>query len=188
MLERNVQLTDGLILLRQPRPADIPAITVAVRESLAELQPWMDWATAAYDEAAARRWLEFTTLAWEHTSSFPFAITEALTGQYLGVCGLDGLDPKARCCNLGYWVRTSRARQGLASRAARLAGRFAFEEIGLVRAEIVIAVENLASQRVAEKVGAKREGIFPNRMVVREEVYDAVIYALTPADLGLEPK
>jgi ribosomal-protein-serine acetyltransferase len=181
----NIQLTDGLILLRPPRPDDVPALNEAVHESLAELHPWMDWATEAYDEAAARRWLEFAQLYWEHFSGFQFAITDAGNGQYIGNCSVDGINPKSRSCNLGYWVRTSRTGQGIASRAAHLAARFAFETAGLVRVEIAIAVGNIASQRAAEKAGAHYEGILSNHMVVRTDMYDAVMYSLTPADFGL---
>lgn len=184
-MDTNVQLTDGVLLLRPPCPGDIPAITAAVRESLAELHPWMDWATASYNEASASRWLEFAQLAWQHASGFQFVITDANTCEYIGNCGVDGINEKYRFCNLGYWVRTSRTRQGIASRAARLAARFAFETVGLVRIEIVIAVGNLASQRVAQKAGARYEGLLLNRMVVRTNVYDAVMYSLTPADFGL---
>jgi ribosomal-protein-serine acetyltransferase len=186
-MDTNIHLTDGLILLRPPRPDDVPALNEAVHESLAELHPWMDWATEAYDEAAARRWLEFSQLYWEHSSGFQFAITDAATGQYIGNCGVDGINPKYRFCNLGYWVRTSRTGQGIASRAVRLAARFAFETADLVRAEIVIATGNIASQRAAQKAGAHYEGILLNRMIVRAEVLDAVMYSLTPVDFGLAP-
>jgi len=80
----NIELTDGSILLRPPHPDDVPALTEAVHESLAELHPWMDWATDAYDEATARRWLEFAQLYWKHSSGFQFAITDAESGQYIG--------------------------------------------------------------------------------------------------------
>ncbi len=184
-MDTNFQLTDDLILLRPPCAADAPAVVEAVRASLTELHPWLDWATDAYDETATRRWLEFVSLTWEHASGFPFAIIDAQTGQYLGGCGLDGLNRQSRSCNMGYWVRSSRAGQGIASRAVRLAARFAFETVGLTRVEMVIAVENLASQRAAQKAGAKYEGILREHTVVRSAVHDAAIYSLTPADLGL---
>jgi RimJ/RimL family protein N-acetyltransferase len=182
-MDTNLQLTDGLVLLRPPRAADAPAITAAARASLAELHPWLGWATPAYDENSARRALEFASLAWRHASGFQFAVTDAQTGEYLGNCGLDGLDSHKRTCNLSYWVRTRCAGQGIASRAARLAAHFAFETLGTVRIEIVIAAENLASQRVAQKIGAKYEKTLPEHLVVRTTLHDAVIYALTPFDL-----
>jgi RimJ/RimL family protein N-acetyltransferase len=184
----NIQLTDGSLLLRPACRKDASAQTAAVRESLAELHPWMDWATDSYDEAAALRWLEAVGLAWEHSSAFHFAITDANDGEYIGSCGLDGINQDYRFCNLGYWVRTSRTRQGVAARAVRLVARFAFETVRLVRAEIVIASSNLASQRVAQKAGAHFEGTLLNRMVVHTDVYDAAMYSLTPADFDLPKK
>jgi len=184
-MDTNVQLTDGVLLLRPPCPGDIPIITTAVRESLTELHPWMDWATNSYNEASALRWLEFAQLAWQHSSGFQFVVTDANTSEYIGNCSVDGINQKYRFCNLGYWVRTSRTRKGIASRAVRLAARFAFETVGLVRVEIVIAVGNIASQRAAQKAGARYEGLLLNRMVVRTNIYDAVMYSLTPANLGL---
>ena len=42
---------------------------------------------------------------------------------------------------------------------------------------------NAASQRVAGKLGATREGEFRNRLVVRGEAVDAVVFSLVPRDL-----
>ena len=67
--------------------------------------------------------------------------------------------------------------------AIRLAARFGCEELGLYRIEIVAAVDNIASQRVAEKAGAVREGVLRNRLLVRGESQDAVLFSLLPGDL-----
>jgi RimJ/RimL family protein N-acetyltransferase len=82
-------------------------------------------------------------------------------------------------------VRSSRHGKGFAARATKLIAKFAFESVKLIRAEIVIAVGNTASKRVAEKAGAHHEGIMLNRMVVGREIYDAHMYSLLPSDFGL---
>ena len=87
--------------------------------------------------------------------------------------------------NLGYWVRSSRHGQGIAGRAAKLIARFGFERAGIIRAEIVMAVPNEKSRRVAEKIGAHYEGILLNRMVVGKTIYDAHMFSLLPSDFGL---
>ena len=53
----------------------------------------------------------------------------------------------------------------------------------LLRAEIVVAVGNHASLRVAQKAGAKREGILRDRLIVRDKIYDAVMHSLTRQDV-----
>jgi ribosomal-protein-serine acetyltransferase len=92
-----------------------------------------------------------------------------------------------RYANLFYWVRSSRLRQGVASAAVRLLARYAFETVGLQRVEIVVAVGNAASARVAEKVGAVREGILRNRIFLHGSSYDAFSYSLIPGDLDRTP-
>jgi len=86
--------------------------------------------------------------------------------------------------NLGYWVRTTAAGRGIATQAARLMARFAFEQVGLHRVEIVAAIPNIASQRVAEKTGAVREGVLRNRLLIRGVSQDAMLFSLIPSDLS----
>jgi RimJ/RimL family protein N-acetyltransferase len=61
--------------------------------------------------------------------------------------------------------------------------RFSFEQVGLHRDEILAAVPNVASQRVAEKAGAVREGVLRNRLLIGGESQDAVLFSLIPEDL-----
>jgi RimJ/RimL family protein N-acetyltransferase len=73
----------------------------------------------------------------------------------------------------------------VATVAALLAASFGFTKLALQRIEIVAAVGNVASQRVAERAGAKREGVLRNRLLLHGRAVDAVMYSLIPADLQL---
>jgi ribosomal-protein-serine acetyltransferase len=179
----SIQLTDEDMLLRPFRLDDSAHLYCAVRESLKELKPWMSWATADYTEMTAREYITIARARWEEHTYYAFAITRP--GELLGGCTLSSVHPIYHFCNLGYWVRTSCHGHGIAGRAAKLAARFAFEQLGLIRVEIVIAVGNQASLRVAEKIGAHDEGILLNRMVVGKAIYDAHMYSLVPSDSGL---
>jgi RimJ/RimL family protein N-acetyltransferase len=179
----SISLIDEDILLRPFRRDDSNALYAAVRESLKELKPWMSWATDGYSEQTARDYIMIAQARWEEHTYYALAITRR--DQVLGACTLSSIHALYRFCNLGYWVRTSCHGQGIAGRAAKLAARFAFEQLGLIRVEIVIGVENQASIRVAEKIGAHGEGILLNRMVVGKSIGDAHMYSLIPADFGL---
>jgi Acetyltransferases, including N-acetylases of ribosomal proteins len=98
--------------------------------------------------------------------------------------GINRIDRQNRVGNVGYWVRTQATGRGVATTAVRLAARVGFEQAGLRRLEFLVSVENEASQRVAEKVGARREGVLRRRLRVRERVDDAFLYALLPDDLA----
>ena len=179
----SVPLIEGDLLLRPFRLPDSQQLYCAVKESLKELKPWMSWATDTYTELTAREYITIARARWEEHSFYAFAITRA--DEILGGCTLSSIHSIYHFCNLGYWVRTSCHGQGVAGRAAKLAARFAFENLGLIRVEIVIAVENQASLRVAEKIGAHDEGILLNRMVIGKSIYDAHMYSLLPSDFGL---
>jgi RimJ/RimL family protein N-acetyltransferase len=185
MISFDTTLTDGVITLRPLNMDDLPGLMVAVHESVAEIMPWMDWCTPAYDEDFARSWLATLPKAWEAGTQYGLAITDAQTGRFLGGTGLNHINYTHRLANVGYWVRTSATGRGVATRAARLVGEFAARQVGLLRAEIVVAVGNKPSLRVAAKSGAHREGVLRNRLIVREKILDAVMHSLTPQDFGL---
>ena len=47
----------------------------------------------------------------------------------------------------------------------------------LKRIEIVAAVENDLSQKVAERAGAYKEGIARNRLLIHKRFHDAAVYS-----------
>ncbi|MDX1688424.1 MAG: GNAT family N-acetyltransferase [Candidatus Promineifilaceae bacterium] len=187
MVSRDVELSDGVVILRPPGPDDVKGLFAAVHESRDALRPWMGWVSDDYTIADTRTWIESQPSNWEEGAHYGFLITDD-EGTVLGTCGLGHPNNVHRFANLGYWVRSGRRGEGIAGRATRLLAAFGFRELDLVRVEIVVSVGNAASLRVAEKVGARREGVLRNRILVRDAVHDAVMHSLVPADLGLEPR
>ncbi|MBW2085736.1 MAG: GNAT family N-acetyltransferase [Deltaproteobacteria bacterium] len=176
-------MSDGWVLIKPHGPDYLDQVYEAVLESRAELMLWMPWIHADYSIKDTREWLKARPEAWEQGTDYAFAIFDCQDGFFLGSCGLNHINRDDGFANLGYWVRTDRVRRGAATAAARLLARFGFEELKLNRIEIVVATGNKASQRVADKVGATREGVLRNRIVVRDKVYDAVMFSLIPHDL-----
>ncbi|NOH00806.1 MAG: GNAT family N-acetyltransferase [Chloroflexi bacterium] len=179
------KLTDGVVTLRPYEFGDEYELHKAVQESLPELSPWMSWANTTYNKEAAKNFVAVTRAEWSRGALYSFAVTNARTQEFLGGCGLSHIHPIYKFCNLGYWIRTSQHGCGFAGRAAKLAARYAFEHVKLIRVEIVIAVGNHASKRVAEKIGAHYEGILLNRMTVNRDIHDAHMFSLLPSDFGL---
>ena len=100
-----------------------------------------------------------------------------------GGVGINQINRAYNFGNLGFWVRASRVRNGVAISAARLAARFAFRELALTRVELVALVDNLASRRVAEKLGATFECAARNRLVHNGVPFAAAMYSLVPGDI-----
>ncbi len=181
-MQTSPEPTDGIVRIRPTRSADAEAVYPAVRESIAELSPWAAWCGLDYSMAECKSWLGSRDEARANGDEFDFAVLDAREEVFLGACGLNQVNRVHNFANLGYWVRTGRTGQGIATAAVRLVARFGFETLGLTRLEVVVAVANVASQRVAEKAGATREGILRNRHVVRDMIYDSVMFSLIPGD------
>ena len=71
---------------------------------------------------------------------------------------------------------------GHATRAVRLALRFAFEHAGLHRVQPAIIPRNLRSVRVAEKAGFRLEGRALRYLKINGTWEDHDVYALTVED------
>ena len=178
-----VELIEGPILIRTLRKEDVSPLYEAARESVAEVSPWLPWCHENYSIEETREFIASRELASQNGEWYSFGIFEKDGGRFLGGVGINFINRVHQMANLGYWVRTSAAGRGIATKATRAVARFAFEQIGLNRIEIVAAVGNIPSQRVAEKAGAVREGVLRNRLLIRGESQDAVMFSLVKEDL-----
>ena len=183
-MEDRIELSDGRVTLRRYREEDAEPVYRAVRESIREISPWMPWCHNGYSFDDSKTWSASRDDAWAKGEEYDFIIISNDDGFPLGVCGLNHFDNENRFANVGYWVRTGKTKQGVATSAILLLARFGFDELKLNRIEIVVSTENKPSQRVAEKAGATQEGILRKRLVVRDRVYDAVMYSMIPEDIG----
>ena len=174
---RAVELTDGVVRLRAPQLSDGPAVAAAVGRALESLAPWMPWATPDYDTTSARTWIR---LEGEH--AHPFLILGD-DGDIAGSVGINQVDPANLRANLGYWLAPAYTGRGWATRATRLAARHGFAAAGLHRLEIAMSVENSPSRAVAERAGARFEGIARGYLHLHGRFHDARLYSLLPTDL-----
>jgi ribosomal-protein-serine acetyltransferase len=182
-LAPTTELVEEPLRLRPWQAQDAQGLFDAVRSSVDSVGRWLPWCHAGYDLDDARAWTSHCQDGWSRGEHFAFPIFDLRTGELLGGAGLNQRNRQHRSANLGYWVRQSRQGEGIAARAARLVARFGFEQLGLVRIEIVAMPDNHASRRTAEKIGARFEAIARQRLWANEQAHDAAVYGLIAADL-----
>lgn len=175
-------LTDGHVTLRPHRAIDAAALAEAVCESVGTVGRWQDWCHAGYTSADAAAWIATCQKHWLMGDGHEFLVFDATTDALLGGMGVNHLNREHRFANLGYWVRESAQGQGVATRAGKLAARFAFDAVKVSRLEIVAARDNVASRKTAERIGGSYEGILRNRLVLQGISMDAAMYSLIPSD------
>ena len=82
-------------------------------------------------------------------------------------------------------MRRSERGRGIVPDALRTLGRYGFGELGLGRIELITDPDNRTSQRVAEKVGFRREGVLRSHLLHPDgRRRDSVMFSLLPGELA----
>ncbi|WP_246100899.1 GNAT family N-acetyltransferase [Streptococcus cuniculipharyngis] len=89
-----------------------------------------------------------------------WAIEEKKTGTLLGAIRLENLSWADKKADLAYFIRRESWGQGYATQVVKTISFLSFQEFGLAELNIVTHLENLASQRVAQKAGFQELGQF----------------------------
>jgi len=176
-------LSDGNIGLRQFTLKDVPPLFNAIRESMTQLSAWMVWAHPGYSMEDTQSFVLKCGPGWEKGEQYSFAIIDVHDGEFLGSVGLSAVNRAHGFANLGYWVHSRKTRHGVATSATRMAARFSFQTLKLNRVELLVPTPNVASQRVAEKAGAQREGLLRKRLQLNGIAHDAFVYSFVQEDL-----
>src|SRR5262245_53873349 len=176
-------LTDGVVALRPWRERDVPAIALACRDD--EIAWWLDQVPQPYGEADARTYVAMTRRGWKERTHSAFAVSDAADGHVLGSIGVGWQDPEHGVAEVGYWVVREARGRGVATRATVLVSRWAFDACGAERLQLRADRLNVASQRVAERAGFRREGVLRSvRFNPRQgRRVDFVLYSLLPGEL-----
>jgi RimJ/RimL family protein N-acetyltransferase len=177
------QILTPRLLLRPPRAEDAQSHFEAARESLGEVGRWLSWCKASMTLKESEDWVAQCRDAWQRDSFYNLWMFERQEGRYVGSCGINEIDSFRRIGNLGYWIRTSRQGCGYATEAATVVAQFGFDQLEMMRLEIVAAAGNMPSRRVATKLGAQCEGLARNRLRVHGVQHDAYVFSLIPGDL-----
>ena len=111
------------------------------------------------------------------------AMAIELGGRVVGGIGI-GVNSHGYKATVGYWVAAASRGQGVCTRALRVLSRHALETLELQRVDLVTDPDNAASQRVAEKVGFRREGVLRAHLRHPDgRIRDSVMFSLLPREL-----
>ena len=172
-----VELRGDDVVLRPWRFEDAPAVERACQDP--EISRWIPWVPRPYSRADADTYLQGCLESGDER--YPFAVV-AETGELLGSIDM-GLNSQRYRGHIGYWVAAEARGQGVCTRALRLLARWALEELELQRLELITDPDNVASQRVAEKVGFRREGVLRAHLRHPDgRIRDSVVFSLLPGE------
>ncbi len=181
------------------RPATLEGRVVRLEPLAATHVP--DLTAAGHDESIWRYMRYGTILTQEQMAGFvrsllagqargtdlPFAVVHLATGRAIGMTRYMDIRPHDRGLEIGgTWYAVAYQRTAVNTECKYLLLRHAFEDLGCLRVQIKTDVRNERSQRAIERLGAVREGVLRNHMIlpdgtVRSSVYYSILLEEWPA-------
>ena len=157
--------TDGVVTIRRQRAADLDRDLEAKDDEQVDRlwQPGERTSWEAMSDSARRthalRGLLTNADVFQTGPRWTFAVDTAEDTGVAGVeCDLAGEHVPRGEANISYWCHPDHRGRGLVPRAVRLALRFLVDHTGAREAHVSVDVDNAASQRVADAVGAEAVG------------------------------
>ena len=99
-------------------------------------------------------------------------------GRIVGSIGLFHADWEVRSAEIGYGVGSGSRGNGYATEALAAVSRWALADGGLQRVWLTANVDNVASVRVAEKAGFRREGTLRRAAMEPDGLHDQALFSL----------
>ncbi|MBV9998562.1 MAG: GNAT family N-acetyltransferase [Verrucomicrobia bacterium] len=149
-----------------------------VASSRQELSHSFTWCTPGYTVETARAWLQSRERARAEDRAYDFVITRADNGELVGACGINQIQTEHRLGNLYYWVAAAEQGRGAATAGVSSLVEFGLKGLGLIRLEMLVPERNFSAERVAEKVGATREVLLRNRLILQARVQHAYLFSV----------
>jgi RimJ/RimL family protein N-acetyltransferase len=176
-----MELRDGEVVLRLWNDADVPALVVACNDP--EITHWIPVIPSPYTEEDARAFVGGKSRSAPEYSVPEHSFAMTVDGALAGAIGMsvNSMNYRGRT---GYWVAAQYRGRGVCTRALRMVARWALDELELQRLDLITDPDNLGSQRVAEKVGFRREGVLRAHLRHPDgRIRDSVMFSLLPGEL-----
>ena len=167
-------IVDNKILLRTYEADDAQELFNAVNSSRKHLHPWLDWVSKT---TRAEHSLQFikTSQHQLHTQE-ALALGIFYNDKIIGGIGMHQWDQQTKRAQIGYWICHEYEGKGIINKCLLRFVDFLFDKIGLNKVEIHFVPANKRSAKVAERLGARIEGVI-RQSVIRNGIPEDIIIA-----------
>lgn len=137
-----------------------------------------------YSIEDALSWIKNHPDNFSDNKSYEFAITDKVTEKIYGAIALTN-NQKFKNGEIAYWVGEEYWGNGYASEASKAILEFAFIEKQYHKVFARYFDSNLASGRVIEKIGMRKEGVLRNHVMKENRYVDLVYYGILKHETNL---
>jgi RimJ/RimL family protein N-acetyltransferase len=137
-----------------------------------------------HSEADIRGWVREILRRAESGSDLPFVVIQLASGRVAGATRYLDIRPQHRGLEIGgTWYGLEFQRTAVNTESKYLLLKHAFENLGCIRVQFKTDLRNQRSQHAIERLGAVKEGLLRNHMVLPDgEVRHSVYYSIIEAE------
>ncbi len=145
---------------------------------------WTLRVTSVPEPDGTRAYVEQALAGREAGHRFPFAVLDAASGEVIGCTSYHDIVPSVERLEIGWtWYAQRVQRSAVNTTAKLLLMQHAFETLGAQLVGWRTDIDNLASQRAIERLGARKDGVLRHHALRRDgTVRDTVMYSLKAAE------
>jgi RimJ/RimL family protein N-acetyltransferase len=114
--------------------------------------------------------------------SYTFAIVEQASGRLIGSCGMEQCDLTGRHYVFGYCLNSQWWAAGFGKESARALMHFGFERLQAHRLWAQVFLGNIASEKILEGLGFRREGLALQSLFLRDAWHDILTFGQLRAE------
>jgi RimJ/RimL family protein N-acetyltransferase len=179
--ENDLEIETARLLLREFTMEDWPEVMAYMSDPRYQrFYPESDISPETIRELMVERYLDDPLEPTPHMMQL--AITIKPIPQVVGSCGVRMDSPDAVKADIGYELLPAVWGRGYATEAAGAMVRHGFETFKVHRIWAHCTAENMASRRVLEKLGLRREGQLRENEYFRGRWWDTLIYGILESE------
>ncbi len=131
-------------------------------------------------EEDMRKWVEKILESRAAGTDLPFAVIYLASGRIAGATRYMEIHPEDRGLEIGgTWYGLEFQRTAVNTECKYLLLQYAFEILGAIRVQFKADIRNERSWRAIERIGAKREGVLRNHMILPDGVIrNSILYSI----------
>lgn len=135
-------------------------------------------------EADMRAWVWDILSRAQKGTDLPFVAVDRISGRVAGATRYLNIIPKDRGLEIGgTWYGTEFQRTAVNTECKYLLLQHAFETLGAIRVQLKTDSRNVRSQRAIERLGAVKEGVLRNHMILPDgHIRHSVFYSILDSE------
>ena len=168
------------ILVERLQSGDAGMIFKAIDQNRSFLGKWLPFVSYTSEVKDTEAFIQGILKTRDENRNEVFTIW--YKGDFAGLIGFHNTDRVNEKTELGYWIIEDMTEKGIVTKSGHSLIQIAFEKFGMNRITIRCAVDNVASENVARRLGFKYEGIERNGERHSDQFLDLKVFGLLKSE------